>query len=52
MTTDEIDQADELYASGLSLAAVGRQLNREASVIRYALLRHRVRLRDSHGRAR
>lgn len=51
-TTEQVDQAVQLYATGLSLAAVGDHLGFSAHTIRRALLAAGVRTRDSHGRER
>ena len=49
---EQIDQAKDLYASGLSTAQVGSQLSCSGSTIWLALKRSEVEFRDCHGRAR
>jgi hypothetical protein len=46
----EIDQAIELYRSGLSMVQVGLRLGRSAGTIRRVLIAENVATRDSHGR--
>jgi len=48
----QIDQARRLYATGQSLASVGKQLGCHANTVRLALIKVGVRMRDSHGRDR
>jgi len=48
----QIDQAIELYATGQSLANVGRQLGCDANTVRLALVKGGVRMRDCQGRER
>jgi hypothetical protein len=47
-----IEQARVLYATGQSLAKVGRQLGCDANTVRLALVKVGVRMRDCHGRER
>lgn len=49
MSADQIDQAVELYGSGLSLAVVGSQLGFTARTIRAELLRRDLKLRPRPG---
>ncbi len=51
-TAEQIEQAIKLYATGLSLAAVGERLGFTAHTIRRVLLGSGVQTRDSHGRER
>jgi DNA-binding CsgD family transcriptional regulator len=48
----EIAEATRMYASGMSLAAVGRLLGVHANTVRSALIKAGIRTRDSHGRDR
>jgi len=48
----QIEQARVLYATGQSLAKVGKQLGCDANTVRLALVKVGVRMRDSHGRDR
>lgn len=50
MTEAKIDQAVELYGSGLSLAKVGKQLGFDAETIRQSLISRGIALRGSHER--
>jgi hypothetical protein len=52
LNPDEVVRAIELYATGLSTAAVGQQLGRDAGTIWRALKAASVPLRDTHGRER
>jgi hypothetical protein len=52
LTDDQVDQAENLYLSGLSLAQVAAQLKLNSNTIRLRLLQRCVRMRDSHGRER
>lgn len=52
MSPSQVDMAARLYCSGLSLASVGEQLGFDATTIRTMLLRHGIRTRDAHGRAK
>jgi hypothetical protein len=48
----DIQRAAEMYACGMSLAAVGTALAVNANTVRLALLKAGVRMRDAHGRER
>lgn len=48
----QIGQATQLYATGLSLVSVGRQLGCNGSTIHLALRKAEVPMRDTHGRYR
>jgi len=52
LSSDEIARATELYATGLSTAAVGQQLGRDAGTVWRALKAADLPLRDIHGRER
>lgn len=52
LSQDEINQAIDLYATGLSVAAVGEELGRDHASIWRALKAAGVPLRDTHGRVR
>lgn len=52
LSRDEIARAVQLYVKGLSIAAVGRELDRDPAGIWRALRAEGVVLRDSHGRER
>jgi hypothetical protein len=52
LSPTQIEQARVLYATGQSLAKVGKQLGCDANTVRLALLRADVRMRDCHGRDR
>jgi hypothetical protein len=47
----QVDQATELYATGLSLVSVGKRLGCDGSTVHLALRKAGVRMRDTHGRA-
>ena len=46
----QIEQATRLYATGLSLVSVGKQLGCDGSTVHLALRKAAVRMRDIHGR--
>jgi hypothetical protein len=48
----QIEQATELYASGLSLVSLGTRLGYHGSTVHLALRKAGVRMRDTHGRER
>jgi DNA invertase Pin-like site-specific DNA recombinase len=48
----QIEQATELYASGLSLFRVGKLLGCDGTTVHLALRKAGVRMRDTHGRER
>lgn len=50
LTDEQIREARKLYESGQSLAKVGAHLAVEAGTVRRALMKHGVRMRDTHGR--
>lgn len=52
LTEAEIDQASELYESGLSLTKVGELMGANAETIRQRLLKRDVARRDPHGHQR
>jgi hypothetical protein len=52
LSQDEINRTIALYASGLSTAAVGKQLGRDNAAIWRALTAAGIQLRDTHGRKR
>lgn len=52
LTEKKADLAERLYASGYSLATVGRKLNVDPTTIRNILLKRGVALRDPQGRSR
>ena len=52
LTSDQITEAAQLYASGQSLAEVGAHLGVDASTVHKALKKADVQLRDTHGRER
>jgi len=52
LTADQVEAAVNLYASGQSLAMVGRQLGCNANTVRLVLIRAGVPRRDSQGRER
>ena len=49
ISIDEVDQAIDLYASGLSTATIGAQLGFSAEAIRSSLMRNGVQLRPRRG---
>src|ERR1039458_7686270 len=51
-TSEVIDSMVRLYASGLSLMEVGRQLGFCANTVRNCLRRRQLQVRDTHGRDR
>ena len=51
-TSEAIDSMARLYASGLSLMEVGRQLGFCANTVRNCLRRRQLQVRDTHGRDR
>lgn len=51
-TTEVARRAAELYATGLSLAAVGREIGHDAGTVLRLLERQGVPRRDTHGRPR
>lgn len=52
MSDMQIDEAVQLYASGLSLARIGERLGFSARTIQSRLRERGVRFRDTHGRER
>lgn len=52
MSDTQIDEAVQLYGSGLSLARIGERLGFSPTTVRSQLPRRGVRLRDPHGRER
>jgi len=46
----QVEQASQLYATGLSLVSVGKRLGCDGSTIHLALRKAGVRVRDTHGR--
>jgi hypothetical protein len=50
MSPDEIEQAWELYQTGLSLTKIGQQIGRDHTVVSRSLRAAGLQLRDSHGR--
>lgn len=52
LTPSQATQAEHLYATGDSLATIGRRLNVDATTIRNVMLKRGVTLRDSHRRPR
>ena len=52
MSDTQIDEAVQLYASGLSLARIGERLGFSARTIQSRLRERGVRFRDTHGRER
>jgi hypothetical protein len=48
----QIEQATELYATGLSLVSVGKQLGCDGSTVHLALRKAGARMRDCQGRER
>ena len=52
LASEEIAEAAEIYRSGRSLAAIGRQLGVNASTVRTAQVRVGVVMRDCQGRER
>jgi lambda repressor-like predicted transcriptional regulator len=51
-TSEAIDSMVRLYASGLSLLEVSKQLGFCANTVRNCLLRRRIEVRKTHGRER
>ncbi|MFJ8252967.1 helix-turn-helix domain-containing protein [Streptomyces sp. NPDC094466] len=45
----DVDEAEQLYAQGLSLERVGKRLGVNSGTIHYRLKKRGVRLRDTHG---
>ncbi|MFE3858193.1 hypothetical protein ACFXPN_44550 [Streptomyces griseorubiginosus] len=45
-----MDEAERLYAQGMSLARVGERLGVTDCAVRYQLRKRGIRMRDSHGR--
>jgi len=52
MSRDQVDQAEDLYAAGLSLAQVGLRLGVHGNTVRLRLVERGIAMRDSHGRVR
>jgi hypothetical protein len=52
LSDDQITEPVRLYESGLSLAKIGIQLGVDHGTVRRQLLKHGVKMRDSHGRER
>ena len=50
LTETDVDEAERLYAQGLSLARIGKQLDVSGGAVRLRLLRRGVQLRDRHDR--
>ncbi len=46
----DVDEAERLYAQGMSLARVGERLGVTDCAVRYQLRKRGIRMRDSHGR--
>ncbi|CAM4361146.1 hypothetical protein NONI108955_22610 [Nocardia ninae] len=46
LSDEQVDQATELYAEGLTLKQVGLKLGVDAGTVRLALLRRGVRMRE------
>ncbi|MFC1421041.1 hypothetical protein [Streptacidiphilus cavernicola] len=51
LTEADVDEAERLYAQGLSLARIGKQLDVSGGAVRLRLLRRGVQLRDRHDRS-
>ena len=49
LTDEQIADAVRLYESGLSLAKIGAEVGVDHGTVRRQLLRHSVRMRDTHG---
>ncbi|WP_399127959.1 hypothetical protein [Actinacidiphila sp. ITFR-21] len=45
-----MDEAERLYAQGLSLARVAERLELSDGTVRYRLMKRGVQMRDTHGR--
>ena len=52
LSDSQIDDAIQLYRSGMSLARIGEKFNVDHGTVRRQLLRRDVAMRDSHGRER
>ena len=52
MGEKDLELAIQLYQAGLSLMRVSQRVQNSPSTIRSEFLRHRVPIRDSHGRDR
>lgn len=50
LTSEQVDEAMQLYASGQSLARIAVKLDTTANTVRARLIERGVRTRDSHGR--
>ncbi len=50
LAESDVDEAERLYAQGMSLARVGERLGVTDCAVRYQLNKRGVRMRDSHGR--
>ncbi|OGL33168.1 hypothetical protein A3E20_00990 [Candidatus Saccharibacteria bacterium RIFCSPHIGHO2_12_FULL_47_16] len=48
----QVEDAIELYRSGLSLAKIGEKIGVDHGTVRRQLLRRGVAMRDTHGRER
>lgn len=46
----DVDEAERLYAQGLSLERVGERLGVDSGTVHYRLKKRGVRMRDTHGR--
>ena len=52
MSAEQIDQAQAMYANGLSLAKIGKRLGFDSTTVLKELRKRNVRTRDTHGRER
>ena len=52
LSPTQIGRATDLYAAGLSLVSVGKQLECDVRTVHLALPKAGVRMRDTHGRER
>jgi DNA-binding CsgD family transcriptional regulator len=52
LSPTQVEQASQLYATGMSLVSVGKQLGCDGSTIHLALRKAGVQMRDAHGRDR
>jgi DNA-binding NarL/FixJ family response regulator len=50
LIADRLDEAQQLYEQGWSLARIGQQLGVNATTVWHALRKAGVRMRDTHGR--
>jgi hypothetical protein len=52
LSVEQIEEAQRLYEAGWSLARIGAEFGVDHTVVRRQLIRHGVRMRDTHGRDR